>query len=184
MSCSKLPFFGRERGHEAIEKLEDLIGDNNKRHREIIDRLYKMLDILDAKANSLLRVNSLFITILALFWAAARTPQNPLGISHDQEAAAVLALIMVLVSTLFCFTIVRVNWKFLGRVHELPGGAGFDFDTEVKTLANVVDNRTHYYWIGWLLTLIVVLILLASLFRFPPLRWMIGWIKPFIPPPG
>jgi len=168
--CKTFPFFGSERGYEAIAKIAELHEDNNKSNREAIAWLYSALTIMDAKANSLLRVNSLFITFLVFFWGASRTEGNPLRITHDQIATAVLALILLMVSTIFCFLIVRVNWKFLGqvaRVRLTVNGQemeAYDFQSEAKRLANIVDNRTHYYWIGWLLTLVVVLL--------PGLLWL------------
>lgn len=114
--CKTFPFFGPERGSDAIKKIQELQEDRNKSNKETINWFYSVLTILDAKANSLLRVNGLFITFLVFFWGAARTPNNPLKITHDQTATAVLALIIVLVSTIFCFLIVRVSWKFLGEV--------------------------------------------------------------------
>jgi hypothetical protein len=180
--CSKFPFFGSQRGQDAIEKIECLNTDKNKTHREIILSLYNMLNILDSKANGLLRVNSLFITLLVFFWGAARAPGNPLKISPDLAATAVLSLILVMLSTIFCFMIVRVNWKFLGYVRK-EGGA-YNFANEVKRLANVVDDRTRFYWIGWLLTLTTVILPVLLWLHFPPILWILLGIEAHIPPPG
>ncbi len=60
-------------------------------------------------------------------------------------------------STFLCFLIVRVNWKFLGHVKIRPDGS-YDFEKEAERLANVVDDRTRYYLIGWYLTLIAAAI--------------------------
>ena len=168
--CKTFPFVGSERGYGALAKITDLHKDANKSSREVITWFYGALTILDAKANSLLRVNSLFITVLVFFWGASRAEGNPLRITHDQIATAVLALIIVMISTIFCFMIVRVNWRFLGQVVKVrlaiegQEREAYDFQSEAKRLANIVDNRTHYYWIGWLLTLVVVLL--------PGLLWL------------
>jgi hypothetical protein len=170
--CKTFPFFGTERGYDAIEKIQELHDNRNKSNKETITWFYSVLNILDAKANSLLRVNGLFITVLVFFLGAARALNNPLGITPDQIVMAVLALIIVMVSTIFCFLIVRVNWKFLGKVAKVSETVGglqreaFDFQSEARRLADVVDDRTHYYWIGWLLTFaagLVMAILAASL---------------------
>jgi hypothetical protein len=185
--CKTFPFFGPERGHDAIDKIEKLHDAANKSSRETIAWLYSVLTILDAKANSLLRVNSLFMTFLVFFGGAARTQGNPLQISHDQAATAMLAFIILMFSTVFCFLIVRVNWKFLGEVVKvMPLGGGqefYDFPREVKRLANVVDNRTHYYWIGWLLTLSVVLLPLLLWLHWMP-HWILEILKAHVPAPG
>jgi hypothetical protein len=64
---AKFPFVGPERGHDAIKKIETLNSDANKTTKETITWLYSVLNILDGKANGLLRVNSLFITLLVFF---------------------------------------------------------------------------------------------------------------------
>jgi len=187
--CRAFPFFGPDRGKAAIKKFEELQEDRNKLNKEMINWFYSILNILDAKANSLLRVNGLFITFLVFFWGAARTQGNPLKITHDQLATAVLALITVLVSTIFCFLIVRVNWKFLGKVVKVRRTIGdeerdvYDFQSEASRLSKVVDNRTHYYWIGWLLTFAVVLLPgLLWLHLMPP--WLLEFLKSHVPAPG
>jgi hypothetical protein len=187
--CRTFPFFGTERGYDAIEKIQELQEDTNKSSKETINWFYSVLNILDAKANSLLRVNSLFITFLVFFWGAARTPGNPLKITHDQTATAVLALIIVMVSTIFCFLIVRVNWKFLGKVVKVRTTVGnearevYDFQSEARRLAKVVDNRTHYYWIGWLLTFSVVVLPVLLWLQLLP-TWLLEFLKIYVPPPG
>jgi hypothetical protein len=81
--------------------------------------------------------------------------------------------------------IVRVNWKFLGHVrHKAHDSGAYDFASEVKRLANVVDNRTHYYWIGWFLTLVTVISPALLWLRFPPLLWMLQALESRIPAPG
>lgn len=179
--CKNFPFFGAERGHDALEKIEKLHADDNKTYKETIAWLYGALNILDSKANGLLRVNSLFITLLVFFWGAARTQGNPLKITYPQTATAVLALFLVMLSIIFCFMIVRINWKFLGHVHKR--GSDYDFAKEVKRLANIADNRTHYYWIGWLLTLVAVFLPILLWFHFPPLMLILQAIEAYIPAP-
>ena len=184
-----LPFFGPERGYDAIGKIQQLHEDPNKSNKETIAWLYSVLTILDAKANSLLRVNGLLITVLAVFWGAARAKDNPLNITYAQTATAMLALTTVMVSTVFCFLIVRVNWKFLGQVSKRREGVGdqakdvYDFASEAKRLANVVDNRTHYYWIGWLLTFAVVWLPVILWLNLIP-SWLLDLLKGHVPVPS
>jgi hypothetical protein len=180
--CNQFPFFGSQRGQDAIEKIESLHHTDNKTHKETILWLYSVLNILDSKANGLLRVNSLFITLLVFFWGAARATGNPLKISPDQAATAVLGLILVMLSTIFCFMIVRVNWKFLGHVRKQR--SAFNFADEGKRLANVVDDRTHFYWIAWLLTLTTVTLPILLWLHFPPMLWILRGLETHIPAPG
>jgi hypothetical protein len=183
--CAKFPFVGPERGHDAIKKIEQLHLDGNKPTKETIAWLYSVLNILDGKANGLLRVNGLFITLLVFFWGAARSPGNPLHITYDQLATAVLALLLLMASTIFCFMIVRINWKFLGQVRaKQDDPQQFDFDSEVKRLANIVDNRTHYYWIGWFLTLVAVILPVVLWVRLPPLLWVLYALESYLPAPS
>ncbi|HEY0328248.1 MAG TPA: hypothetical protein VGC77_04040 [Rhodopseudomonas sp.] len=155
---NELSFVGPDRGHEALEKARSLHHADNKSDREVITWFYGVLSILDAKANGLLRVNASFITILLFFLGAANAKDNPntqsnlFGITKPQVTTAELVLGLVLASTFLCFLIVRVNWKFLGQVRRRKGGP-YDFESEAERLANVVDDRTHYYLIAWLLTL-------------------------------
>ena len=142
------------------------------------------LTILDAKANGLMRVNSLFITLATAFLGAARLDHNPLDITHDQVVTAVLGMALLILSTILCFMIVRVNWKFLSHVVKPQDQPDYDFENEAKRLANVVDNRTHYYFIGWFLTLIVMAFPVLLWLHFPPMIWLLGFFKNYIPAPG
>lgn len=151
-------FYGSERGDDALQKTKELHSSAKDNQRAILTWFYSVLNILDSKANGLMRVNSSFITIALFFFGIAQAKvgtgneRKPLiEPSEIQVIAAGISLILVLVSTFLCFMIVSVSWKFLGNV-EKKGGS-YDFDTEIGRLANVVDDRTHYYLIGWYLTL-------------------------------
>ena len=163
-------FIGSERGYETIAKLRDLTKDTV--HKDVIDRTYKILDILDAKANSLLRVNGLIITILVFLWGATRLPSNPLQISKYYLTVGQLQLVFVFLSVLFCFWIVRVNWRFLAHVHKKEANKPYEFDGATNRLANVLDDRTHLYWLAWSCTLLAVLL--------PPLSMLLAFLMPSV----
>jgi hypothetical protein len=158
------PFIGEQRGHEIIEKIRHLDGSwqdvKDDAPPEVkalavdgkvlfsgaaamINRLYGILTILDGKANGLLRVNSLFLTVLVFF----------IGWSHTSSAfppqlsvyvpLAYIDTIILLASSVLCLLIVAVSWKFLGHV------ANGKFDAEIARLGNVVDDRTHFFWLAW-----------------------------------
>lgn len=148
-------------GSDTYKKVSALNPNSDK---DTIGWLYNALNILDAKANSLLRVNSMFITLLGIFWALARAADNPLKITQFQIGLAIVAAAFVIVSVMFCFAIVRVDWKFLGMVAADGSKDSYDFKSEAKRLAEVVDSRTHYYWLAWGLTLLVVVVLATGCF--------------------
>jgi hypothetical protein len=179
--CKSFPFFGTERGYQALDKIKQLVDDKSKAQKETISWLYSALTILDAKANGLMRVNSLFITLLTAFLGAARLENNPLNITHDQVGTAVFGMAFLILSTILCFMIVRVNWRFLSHVVKPQWQDAYNFENEAKRLANVVDNRTHYYFMGWFLTLIVMAFPMLLWLHFPPMIWLLGFL---IPAPG
>lgn len=147
------PFFGSDRGVESITKIKALLGASAA--KDIIDRLYSNLTILDSKANGLLRVNSFFLTILLAFlgWLHAN-PQ--LKNKETYTTVAQIDLVVIIFSCVLCLGIVRISWRFLGQVRA-AGDRGYDFDDETKRLANTVDDRTHFYWLAWWGTLIALL---------------------------
>jgi hypothetical protein len=141
-------FFGSARGAAILGKIRSLDGTGDK---EILNREYSILTILDAKANGLLRVNSLFLTILIFFigWSHAN------GFPASLRALVPIAYVdtvMLALSSILCLLIVAVSWKFLGHVTTKDGR--HNFEGEIKRLANVVDDRTHYYWLAWWGTLL------------------------------
>jgi hypothetical protein len=138
--CASAPFFGAKRGEIILEKLANL---EKSKDKVFLDRLYSILNILDAKANGLLRVNSLFLTMLIFFigWSHA-----PSGFPEYLQAMVPLAYIdtlLLVVSSVLCLLVVAVKWKFLGYV------IAEDFSKEVQELAKVVDDRTHFFLLAW-----------------------------------
>lgn len=180
--CAKFAFFGSERGHDARDKIEHLHAETNKTNKEIISWFYGALNILNSKANALLRINTMLISLLAVFWGAARTAGNPLHITPDQAATAALVLFLVMLSAVFCFMIVRVNWKFLGKVRRVDDA--YDFASEIKRLANVVDDRTHYYLFGWVLTLVAMFLPVLLWLHVTPFLWILQLIETHVPAPA
>lgn len=157
----EFPFYGPDRGAEVIAKGAGLHDKANAANKELISWLYAVLNILDGKANGLMRVNGAFITILLFFFAAARADKNPLNFTPGQLTAAQIMFALVMLSMFLCFLVVRVSWKFLGHVRKV--GEAYDFTSEARRLAEVVDDRTHYYLLGWSLTLIAMLLATAVL---------------------
>lgn len=150
---NNFPFLGSERGLDLLGKIRALNKPENgpASDKDVIGWLYKTLSILDAKANGLLGVNGFFITVLSIFlglWNAGKIPST---IPDIYGNISVYILGIFVLSGIFCFLIIRVKWKFLGKV-QVSNGASYDFDIEIMWLVRVVSDRTHLYWIGWALT--------------------------------
>ena len=149
------PLFGSERGVEIVTKIQILLKPDQPAgapQKDIINQLYFILNVLDSKANGLLRFNSLFLTILVALLTWMRTGGVPT--LQPYQWIAYTDLVLALVSSLFCLTIMKVNWKFLGHIR--ADGAGID--EEIRRLGNVIDDRTHFYWLAWWGTMIAILL--------------------------
>jgi hypothetical protein len=158
MDClKKFPFFGSKRGADLSVKIRALANATDSKDQ--IDRLYSILGILDAKATGLLGVNSFFIAILIGLLGLKDIKET---LPHRFTAGAEIALVLLVISSIFCLLIVRVSWKFLRKVSAV--GTGYSFDKEIKRLSNVIDDRTHFYWFAWFGAI--------SGFLIPALAWI------------
>src|SRR5216683_2674763 len=150
-------FFGRSRGADIVGKVIALQGFATT--RDSLSQLYGILTILNTKATGLLTVDALFIAILSAFLVSGETVAKltkfsvPSGILEFQ-------LFLGAVSAFLCLLVVRVTWKFLGKVPNNPAAAS-SFNDELQWLANVVDDRTHYYGMAWWLALSAFVLTLA-----------------------
>jgi hypothetical protein len=61
------------------------------------------------------------------------------------------------VSAFLCLPVIRITWRFLDYVE--VGGGGLP--REFIRLANVVDDRTHCYWLAWFAVLVSFLLVPA-----------------------
>jgi hypothetical protein len=108
----EMPFLGSERGWAILGKIRKLDGIEDK---DILNRLYGIFTILDAKANGLLRVNSLFLTLLIFFIGWSHTSSFPNTLTHLLLIAYVDTIVLGL-SLILCLLVVAVSWKFFGHV--------------------------------------------------------------------
>src|SRR5258705_10967214 len=111
--CAMISIWAKN-GAEILDRIRSLLSKDpaSVAAREIIDRLYGILTTLDAKANGLLRVNSLFLAILVFFLGWARSPTGfPTFLTMYVDAAYVDTFLLVL-SSLLCLWIVKVSWAF------------------------------------------------------------------------
>jgi len=152
-------FFGKNRGADLVVKVKALQGLKRKHNLECLDQFYVYLTILDSKATGLLTVNALFIAILVVFLASGESIAERWQIRFSREVVE-LQLILVGLSALLCLLVMRVSWSFLAKVPTAPTESAH-FEDELTRLANVIDDRTHYYWIAWLFALAALMLTLA-----------------------
>lgn len=145
-------FVGETRGTALTGKIGSLSANNMAPTKDILIQFYGILSILDAKATGLLTVNAIAAAILTAFLAADGALAQQL---HMPASLPILEFQLLLLggSSLLCLVIIRVTWRFFAIVPSTPTLPA-DFDTEVKRLANVIDDRTHYYVIAWWLAIV------------------------------
>jgi hypothetical protein len=150
-------FLGRTRGTELIRKTTAL--QNFGASNETFKQLYGILTILDTKATGLLTVDALLIAACVVFIGSAEQTRTLIGFAIPSRLIE-MQLAALAVSAFLCLLVVRVSWRFMEYVPDAPTSA-VDFDNELRRLANVVDDRTRYYWFAWLFALIGFVLTLA-----------------------
>ncbi len=161
------PFFGPKRGEELINKIRSLEGRDVKA-KDDINRLYGMLSILDAKASGLLSVTSMFLVLLVFFLTWSLDGSFPPELKAYLTLAYLDAVLLV-ISGFFCLLVMAINWKFLRKATAIDGR--YSFESEILRLANVVDDRTHYYWLAWVSTFLTFIVSVAYAVELP--KWLI-----------
>lgn len=150
---------------ELLKRLKALVSAADA--GKIIDKLYPILTTLDAKANGLLRVNSLFLTIVIAFVGWAKSAGQSAVAAHSiRYIISYVTIALLGLSAFLCMIVVRVSWQFLGKVNpkdtsttdtSLTGVSGettYSFKAEIAALAKAASRRTTYYQMAWWLTLI------------------------------
>jgi len=150
-------FIGSARGTELIPEIKALqtLGATN----ETLKQLYGILTILDTKATGLLTVDALLIAAFVVFVGSSDQTSKLIGFAVPSRLLEV-QLAALAASAFLCLLVVRVSWHFLEYVPDAPTSEG-DFENELQRLANVVDDRTRYYWFAWLFALIGFVLTLA-----------------------
>ncbi len=138
-------FCGEDRGADLIGKITKL--GQLPETKDKLGQLYGILTILDSKATGLLTMNALFAAILAALAADHRALADAM-IAPDHQWVLIFQLGCIAVSALLCLFIVRVTWQFLSKIPQSPTKSE-DFEPELRRLATVIDDRTHYYRIAW-----------------------------------
>jgi len=149
-------FFGDKRGQDLIDKVRALHSQDMV--KDVLTQLYADLSTLDSKASGLLTVDGLFVAILSLYPSL-----NVIGDAKTRARITVLIdlqLVLAVVSAFLCMLVVRVSWRFY-RLIPMNATTEADFEREIDRIANVIDDRTHYYWLAWLLTTFAFIVTLA-----------------------
>jgi hypothetical protein len=171
-------FVSQDRGSELIAKTRSLGAAGLGETKDILAQFYGILSILDTKATGLLTVNTLFGAILLALIADHGTLIGSLHLAVDTTFIAGQLLATGL-SSVLCLLIIRVTWQFLESVPRAPKQPE-DFEAEVKRLATVIDDRTHFYWIAWWLA---VLAFMAAVAWWSPIAAgsliviVVGWLN-------
>jgi len=135
---------------DLLVKLRLLAREESKAEAAALERAYEILNILDGKAGGLVTLN----TFMGAFPAAAVAYfRGKTDFLHIAGLYLSFVLVMLLVvSAIFCFRIVRINWPFL---YFIDAGGGKEFsDKELKELSHVIVARTRYYSAAWWITLL------------------------------
>jgi hypothetical protein len=150
-------FLGKSRGTELTTKAAALSGFTGT--KDTLLQLYGILSILDSKATGLLTVDAFLIAALVGITASRQEIIQQFGLSVPADVLE-LQLASMAVSAFLCLLVIRVTWRFMHYVPDAPQTTA-DFDLEIRRLANSIDDRTHYYWLAWLLALIGFVLTLA-----------------------
>lgn len=125
---------------------------------KVIDRIYAILGIMDAKASSLLTANALFLAVATFFFGPAITGVNQTVSSR--VLFSYIDLILFAFSSGLCLMIVRINWRFIAKIK--ANATGFDLTSEQPHLARETFRRTRCYQFAWHMT-VAGLVLIAIL---------------------
>jgi hypothetical protein len=136
---------------EIVDKIRALEGGSPP-IKDIVNRLYGILTVLDTKASGLLRVNGLFLTLLVFFLGWYHKDQTMPDNIRKYIPVAYVDTVLLVISSFLCLSVMSINWKFFGRVVKINGS--YNFDIEIHFLSKVVNDRTHFYWGAWLCTFI------------------------------
>lgn len=151
-------FVGKNRGADLIGKLRALQDPSFASSKDCLAQLYGFLSILDVKATGMLTVNTLLIAILA-FLASPEAFTRFLNVPYPKLVLEI-QLILAAISAFLCLLVVRMSWRCLAEVPRAPSSPAH-FEDELKRLANVIEDRTLYYWVAWLLALATFVLTLA-----------------------
>jgi hypothetical protein len=161
-------------GYEFVDSERGLAPKDRNAAKGAIDNLYAILTILDTKAAGLLAVNSIFMALLAVF--LGQSLQSNYWIVGWQQPAALIAFFLFVESSFLCMFVVRVEWKFLGKVvlgnKDSAQFVPAEFWPEIIALEDATVRRTGRFEWAWGLScaglLFVMMVVLPFLMHKQP----------------
>jgi hypothetical protein len=113
--------------------------------RDRVKWFYEASSILHAKAQGMLRINALVMTIIGVALSFAKAAG--ISLSAGFLFGCLIAFVLLAVSGILCFLIVRMSWGFLETLPATPTSQ--DWQREIAGLADVTDRRTGLFQNAW-----------------------------------
>jgi hypothetical protein len=121
--------------------------------REVVDWIYGMLSILDAKASTLMRLDGVLIAAAAFLLGLFGRPESILSTTRSDAMLVILAACLSAVSLFLCLFVANISWSFLGKVTR-NSNRTFEFAREIESLDRAMRFRQTIYQLAWLVSLI------------------------------
>jgi hypothetical protein len=118
--------------------------------REVVEWMYGVLTILDAKASALMRLNGVLIAAAAFMLGVFRRPGGSILSTTNWDAAVIVSLASASAFSIFCcLLVVNISWPFLGKVAKNHNSKTFDFADEIDSLDKASRFRQNAYQLAW-----------------------------------
>jgi hypothetical protein len=130
--------------------------------KDVVDWIYGVLTILDAKASTLMRLNGVLIAAAAFLLGLFGRRESILSMARSDAMLVILSASLSTVSIFLCLLVVNVSWGFLGRVTKNHGNRTFEFAREIESLDGAMRFRQTVYQAAWLISLIASIGFLAE----------------------
>lgn len=129
--------------------------------KETINALYAILNIIDSKANGLLVVNSVFMSMITIALEISKSHHVVNTFPKCTMALAVSSLALLALSSALCLIILQIKWSFLENV-TITDEDAIGTKEEEEALAGAIVDRTRCYGTAWVLTVAGLLILVLA----------------------
>ncbi|MGD9540168.1 hypothetical protein [Methylocystis sp.] len=127
-------------------------GSGGLSNRELLDKLYFFLGILDSKAAALMQYDGIILAVAGIIIQ-----------SHIENASLLNAIkyatYCTIVSILFCLPVVGVFWRFLAFVKP---GCSDPLAVELHKIKRILKMREFAYQVAWWLAVVAGVMLLLN----------------------
>jgi hypothetical protein len=121
--------------------------------REVVDWVYGVLSILDAKASTLMRLDGVLIAAAAFLLGLFGRPESILSTTRSDAMLVIVAASLSALSLFLCLFVANISWNFLGKVTR-SNNRTFEFAREIESLDRAMRFRQTVYQVAWLVSLI------------------------------